>query len=128
VENHNSLADTIKANNAQISRCFNQINKSFTQMELRLDTCKEEVGELCAALDLFSTRLGMLEEASTKKDECQGGPWRSPEIQSTLVWSLCWGATGGAGRSTQRGEQRRFVRTRGNKGEVGVTRDQCRVW
>jgi len=60
--------------------------------------------------------------------ECQGGPRRSPEIQSTLVWSSCWGATGSAGRSTQRGEQRRVVRTRGNKGEVGVTRDQCRVW
>jgi len=45
-----------------------------------------------------------------------------------LVWSSCWGATGSAGRSTQRGEQRRVVRTRGNKGEVGVTRDQCRVW
>jgi len=59
---------------------------------------------------------------------CQGGPRRSPEIQSTLVWSSCWGATGSAGRSTQRGEQRRFVRARGNKGEVGVTRDQCRVW
>ena len=59
---------------------------------------------------------------------CQGGPQWSPEIQSTLVWSLCWGATGGAGRSTQREEQRRVVRARGNKGEVGVTRDQCRVW
>ena len=59
---------------------------------------------------------------------CQGGPQQSPEIQSTLVWSLCWGATGSAGRSTQRGEQRRFVRARGNKGEVGVTRDQYRVW
>jgi len=59
---------------------------------------------------------------------CQGGPRRSPEIQSTLVWSSCWGATGSAGRSTQRGEQRRVVRTRGNKGEVGVTRDQCCVW
>jgi len=59
---------------------------------------------------------------------CQGGPRRSPEIQSTLVWSSCWGATGSARRSTQRGEQRRIVRTRGNKGEVGVTRDQCRVW
>jgi len=55
---------------------------------------------------------------------CQGGPRRSPEIQSTLVWSSCWGATEGAGRSTQRGEQRRVVRARGNKGEVGVTRDQ----
>jgi len=60
--------------------------------------------------------------------DCQGGPRRSPEIQSTLVWSSCWGATGSAGRSTQRGEQRRVVRARGNKGEVGVTRDQCRVW
>ena len=60
--------------------------------------------------------------------ECQGGPWRSPEIQSTLVWSSCWGATGSAGRSMQRGEQRRVVRARGNKGEVRVTRDQCRVW
>ena len=59
---------------------------------------------------------------------CQGGPRRSPEIQSTLVWSSCWGATGSAGRSTQRGEQRKVVRARGNKGEVGVTRDQCRVW
>ena len=59
---------------------------------------------------------------------CQGGPRRSPEMQSTLVWSSCWGATGSAGCSTQRGEQRRVVRTRGNKGEVGVTRDQCRVW
>ena len=59
---------------------------------------------------------------------CQGGPRRSPEIQSTLVWSSCWGATGSAGRSMQRGEQRRVVRARGNKGEVGVTRDQCRVW
>jgi len=59
---------------------------------------------------------------------CQGGPRRSPEIQSTLVWSSCWGATGGARRSTQRGEQRRVVKIRGNKGEVGVTRDQCRVW
>jgi len=59
---------------------------------------------------------------------CQGGPRRSPEIQSTLVWSSCWGATGSAGCSTQRGEQRRVVRARGNKGEVGVTRDQCRVW
>ena len=59
---------------------------------------------------------------------CQGGPRRSPEIQSTLVWSSCWGATGSVGRSTQRGEQRRVVRARGNKGEVGVTRDQCRVW
>jgi len=36
--------------------------------------------------------------------ECQGGPRRSPEIQSTLVWSSCWGATGSARRSTQRGE------------------------
>jgi len=62
------------------------------------------------------------------EEECQGGPRRSPEIQLTLVWSSCWGATGSAGRSTQRGEQRRVVRTRGNKGEVGVTRDQCRVW
>jgi len=35
---------------------------------------------------------------------CQGGPRRSPEIQSTLVWSSCWGATGSAGRSTQGGE------------------------
>jgi len=61
-------------------------------------------------------------------DICQGGPQWSPEIQSMLVWSSCWGATGGAGRSTQRGEQRRVVRARGNKGEVGVTRDQCRVW
>jgi len=61
-------------------------------------------------------------------EECQGRPRRSPEIQSTLVWSSCWGATGGAGRSMQRGEQRRDVRTRGNKGEVGVTRDQCCVW
>jgi len=60
--------------------------------------------------------------------ECQGGPRRSPEIQSTLVWSSCWGATGSARRSMQRGEQRRVVRTRGNKGEVGVTWDQCRVW
>jgi len=60
--------------------------------------------------------------------ECQGGPRRSPEIQSTLVWSSCWGATGSAGCSMQRGEQRRVVRARGNKGEVGVTRDQCRVW
>ena len=59
---------------------------------------------------------------------CQGGPRRSPEIQSTLVWSSCWGATGGAGRSMQRGEQRKVVRTRGNKGEVGVTWDQCCVW
>ena len=59
---------------------------------------------------------------------CQGRPRRSPEIQSTLVWSSCWGATGSAGHSTQRGEQRRVVRARGNKGEVGVTRDQCRVW
>jgi len=59
---------------------------------------------------------------------CQGGPRWSPEVQSTLVWSSCWGATGGAGRSTQRGEQRKVMRTRGNKGEVGVTRDQCRVW
>jgi len=59
---------------------------------------------------------------------CQGGPQQSPEIQSTLVWSLCWGATGSARRSTQRGEQRRIVRARGNKGEVRVTRDQCRVW
>jgi len=59
---------------------------------------------------------------------CQGGPRRSPEIQSTLVWSSCWGATGSAGRSTQRREQRRVMRARGNKGEVGVTRDQCRVW
>jgi len=59
---------------------------------------------------------------------CQGGPRRSPEIQLTLVWSSCWGATESAGRSTQRGEQRRVVRARGNKGEVGVTRDQCRVW
>ena len=59
---------------------------------------------------------------------CQGGPQRSPEIQSTLVWSSCWGATGSAGRSMQRGEQRRVVRARGNKGEVRVTRDQCRVW
>ena len=59
---------------------------------------------------------------------CQGGPQRSPEVQSTLVWSSCWGATGSARCSTQRGEQRRVVRTRGNKGEVGVTRDQCRVW
>jgi len=58
---------------------------------------------------------------------CQGRPRWSPEIQSTLVWSSCWGATGSAGRSTQRGEQR-VVRARGNKGEVGVTRDQCRVW
>jgi len=33
---------------------------------------------------------------------CQGGPRRSPEIQLTLVWSSCWGATGSAGRSTQR--------------------------
>jgi len=35
---------------------------------------------------------------------CQGGPRQSPEIQSTLVWSSCWGATGSARRSTQRGE------------------------
>jgi len=60
--------------------------------------------------------------------QCQGRPQWSPEIQSTLVWSSCWGATGSAGRSTQREEQRRVVRARGNKGEVGVTRDQCRVW
>jgi len=59
---------------------------------------------------------------------CQGRPQWSPEIQSTLVWNSCWGATGGAGRSTQRGEQRKVVRARGNKGEVGVTRDQCCVW
>jgi len=65
---------------------------------------------------------------AASKCACQGGPRRSPEIQSTLVWSSCWGATGSARRSTQRGEQRRVVRTRGNKGEVGVTRDQCRVW
>ena len=70
VENHNSLADTIKSNNAQRSRCFDQIDKNFTWMELRLGTCKEEVGELCAVLDLLSTRLGMLEESSAKKDEC----------------------------------------------------------
>jgi len=36
------------------------------------------------------------------RDQCQGGPQWSPEIQLTLVWSSCWGATGGAGRSTQR--------------------------
>jgi len=71
-------------------------------------------------------RLG--EEVLGVGEECQGGPQQSPEIQSTLVWSSCWGATGSARRSTQRGEQRRVVRARGNKGEVGVTRDQCRVW
>jgi len=60
--------------------------------------------------------------------QCQGGPRWSPEVQSTLVWSSCWGATGSARRSTQRGEQRRVVRARGNKGEVGVTQDQCCVW
>jgi len=65
---------------------------------------------------------------TVSSDTCQGGPRRSPEIQSTLVWSSCWGATGSARRSTQRGEQRKVVRARGNKGEVGVTRDQCRVW
>ena len=32
-------------------------------------TCKEEVGELCAALDLLSSRLGMLKESSAKKDK-----------------------------------------------------------
>jgi len=62
------------------------------------------------------------------KPKCQGGPRWSPEIQSTLVWSLCWGATGGARRSMQRLEQRRVVRARGNKGGVRVTQDQCRVW
>jgi len=73
-------------------------------------------------------RSWLLRSTCERNGSCQGGPQRSPEIQSTLVWSSCWGATGSAGRSTQRGEQRRVVRTRGNKGEVGVTRDQCRVW
>jgi len=68
VENHNLLADTIKTNNAQMSWCFDQIDESFNQMELCLDTRKEEVGELRPALDLLSSRLGMLEESSTKKD------------------------------------------------------------
>ena len=72
-------------------------------------------------LDILHTRQPLL-------PICQGGPRRSPEIQSTLVWSSCWGATGSARCSMQRGEQRRVVRARGNKGEVGVTRDQCRVW
>jgi len=39
-------------------------------MELHLGTRKEEVGELRTALDLLSTHLGILEEASAKKDEC----------------------------------------------------------
>jgi len=38
-------------------------------MELRLDTRKEEVGELRAVLNLLRSRLGMLEESSTKKDK-----------------------------------------------------------
>jgi len=38
-------------------------------MELRLVACKEEVRELRAALDLLSSRLGMLEESSVKKDK-----------------------------------------------------------
>ena len=67
-------------------------------------------------------------DLGVEMNHCQGGPRRSPEIQSTLVWSSCWGATESARRSTQRGEQRKIVRARGNKGEVGVTRDQCRVW
>jgi len=70
MENHNLLADTIKSNNAQMSRCFDQIDENFTQMELHLGTRKEEVGELCTALDLLSTRLGMLKESSAKKDKC----------------------------------------------------------
>ena len=45
---------------------------------------------------LFEKTLWVLSECAHK---CQGGPWRSPEIQSTLVWSLCWGATGGAGHN-----------------------------
>ena len=63
------MADTIKTNNVQTSRCFDQIDESFNRMELRLDTRKEEVGELRAALDLLSSQLGMLEESSAKKDE-----------------------------------------------------------
>jgi len=59
-----------KTPSAPSARCFNQIDKNFTWMELRLGTCKEEVGELCAALDLLSTQLGMLKESSAKKDKC----------------------------------------------------------
>jgi len=40
-----------------------------TWMELRLGTRKEEVRELRTALNLLSTRLGMLEESSAKKDK-----------------------------------------------------------
>jgi len=78
--------------------------------------------------DILFAVTKMAQFTANPTEDCPGGPRRSPEIQSTLVWSSCWGATGSAGRSTQRGEQRRVMRTRGNKGEVGVTRDQCRVW
>ena len=75
------------------------------------------------AMKNYLLSQGQWRNAIVKPLPCQGGPQWSPEIQSTLVWSSCWGATGSAGRSTQRGEQRRVVRARGNKGEVGVTWD-----
>jgi len=73
-------------------------------------------------------KCGNTDKEGAGASKCQGGPQQSPEVQLTLVWSLCWGATGGTRRSTQRREMRRVVRARGNKGKVGVTRDQCCVW
>jgi len=103
-----------------VRRGLRLVHDAPDQVNPAVDTCIGYAAVLGA--EVFTEMEGMVEEV------CQGGPRQSPEIQSTLVWSSCWGATGSAGRSTQREEQRKIVRARGNKGEVGVTRDQCRVW
>jgi len=132
-------------------RLEEQVGKLESELDIKQTARVHLMEDLCRALDMCTSWVDRAIElhrdvnmlraciepipssSSSKSnmdisDDCQGGPRRSPEIQSTLVWSSCWGATGSAGRSTQRGEQRRVVRARGNKGEVGVTRDQCHVW
>ena len=81
-----------------------------TNAELcRVQTCLQTQDLLLQFEDLL-VLLILLKKPSVRhpeleiRDGCQGGPQWSPEIQSTLVWSLCWGATGSARRSTQVGE------------------------
>ena len=87
---------------ATLRRNIADLEKKYSELEKKYFFSMEMYESMMKRVTNAEISVGLLR--SRFEAHCQGGPRRSPEIQSMLVWSSCWGATGSARRSTQRGE------------------------